>query len=306
VQSSGGLSNVLVLEYAGTPTVSSISKHLAAQANPGTLNVTGEGLSDVDSVVFQLQSPFSFLSSTSTVITNQTATSLTVAIPQGFTYPADVLLCTATGCSTPDPAVDTLTLAYPGRPVVSSSSPSNGPAHGGTLVTIQGSLDAEVTAVHFGNALASVVSMPEVSPGGPITVLAPPGRAGTKVNVTITTNGGRLVSAPTSAVTAAATFAYAASTPSAPTGLSVHVGVRSLDATWKSPVNNGGDPLTGYVVVAASKGHKSVVLRVSAAAHSAVVSGLAPSIDWTLAVRAANKLGQGLAAVSGPLVPAAT
>ena len=307
VQSSGGLSNVSPLEYAGTPTVSTLSKHVASQANPGALTVTGAGLSAVISVVFQLQGPLDFLSSTSTAITGQTATSLTVAIPQGFTYPADVLLCTVTGCSTPDPAVDTLTLAYPGRPVVASSGPSRGPAHGGMVVKIRGSLDSEVTAVHFGNALATIQSMPELTASGPITVLAPPGRAGTKVNVTITTTGGTLAlpPAPTSAITAAATYTYAASTPTAPTDLSAHIGVRSLDATWKSPTNNGGDPMIGYVVVASSAGHKSVVVRVRATTHDAVVKGLIPNIEWTLVVRATNKIGQGLAAVSRPLVPAA-
>lgn len=307
VQSSAGLSNVSSFSYAGVPTLSSISKHLAAQADPGTLGVTGAGLTDVTSVVFQLQGPLNFLSSTSTTITNQTDTSLTVAIPQGFTYPADVLLCTATGCTAPDPAVDTLTLAYPGRPVVSSSGPVSGPAHGGTLVTIQGSLDSEVTAVHFGNALATIEFMPELTASGPITVLAPPGRAGSKVDVTISTAGGTLAQppAPTSAPTSTATFTYTTSTPGAPLDLSVHVGVRSLDATWKAPSNNGGDPVTGYVVVAVSKGHKSVVVHVGASTHDAVVRGLAPRVDWTLTVRATNKIGQGLAATSRPLAPTA-
>jgi hypothetical protein len=44
---------------------------------------------------------------------------------------------------------------------------------------------------------------------------------------------------------------------------------------------------------------------VRATTHDAVVKGLIPNIEWTLVVRATNKIGQGLAAVSRPLVPAA-
>ena len=47
--------------------------------------------------------------------------------------------------------------------------------------------------------------------------------------------------------------------------------MRSLDATWKAPSNNGCDPVTGYVVVAVSKGHKSVVVHVGASTHDAGV-----------------------------------
>ncbi len=305
VQSSAGLSNVSSFSYAGTPTLLSISKHVAAQASPGTLHVTGAGLDDVTSVELQLQAPFSFLSSTSTTITSQTSTSLTVAIPQGFTYPADVLVCTVTGCSVPNPAVDTLTLAYPGRPVVSSSRPSSGPAHGGTLVTIQGSLDSAVTAVHFGGAIATIESMPELTASGPITVLAPSGHAGSKVDVTISTLGGTVTQPPrpTSATTTAAVFTYMASTPTAPLGLSVHIGVRSLDASWKSPSNNGGDSVTGYLVTAVSKGRKTVVLHIGASTHDAVVQGLTPNVNWVLTVRATNKLGSGFAATSPPREP---
>ena len=167
ILSAGQLSNVATVDYAGTPVLTGISKHLADQANPGSMKITGQGLSDVTSVVFQVQGELSFLTSTSTAITKQTDTSLVVAIPQLFSFPADVLVCSATGCSNPDPSVDTLFLVYSGQPVVNSSSPKSGPAHGGTIVTIQGSLDAALTAVDFGSVPAKILSEPSGSPSGP-------------------------------------------------------------------------------------------------------------------------------------------
>ena len=192
VLSAGQLSNVSAIAYAGTPVLTSVSKHLASQAAPGKLRITGQGLADVTSVVLQPQGDFGFLSSTTTAITAQTDTSLAVAIPQTFEVPVDVLVCSVTGCSAADPAVDTLLLVYEGRPVVNSSSPASGPALGGTVVTIQGALDSEVRTVYFGSVHAKILSQPALTPSGPVTVQAPPGTAGTTVSITITTLGGEL------------------------------------------------------------------------------------------------------------------
>ena len=305
VQTSGGLSNTTTAAYAGVPVLKYLSTHLVAQPDPGQLSVTGSGLSDVTSVVFQAQGQLNFLSSTSTTISNQTDTSLTVAIPQSFAYATDVLLCSATGCTSPRPAVDTLTFAYPGRPVVSSSSPAAGPAHGSTTVTIEGQLDSEVTAVDFGSAPATIVTQPMLSASGSITVLAPPGTAGSKVDVTITTNGGALVGAPRSAVTTTATFTYVRSSPSAPRAVTAHAGVGSAMARWAAPVSTGGDPITGYAVVATATGHASVSVHTSAAARSVNVLKLAPKVAWTITVYAVNAVGRGLGAPAAPVVPRA-
>jgi hypothetical protein len=213
VVSAGQLSNVSSLEYAGTPQLSSISSHLVAQSDPGTLTITGTGLSDVQSVVFQGRGTWKSDSATSGQISSQSDTQLTVAVPSFYAVPTDVLVCTATGCSPPDPATDALTFAYPGRPVVTSSGPSSGPAAGGTTVTIEGTLDSELTSVDFGSAPAKIPTEPVGSPSGAITVIAPRGHAGETVPITISTLGGQLVSAPKSAVTQAASFTYTAVPP---------------------------------------------------------------------------------------------
>ena len=297
IQTSGGLSNVTTLSFAGIPTITSLSTHVAAQSSPGTVTITGNGLIDVTSLVLQLQGPLSFLSSTSTSFSAQTDTSLTATIPEGFASPADVLLCTASGCTGPDPQVDTLTLAYPGRPVVHSSAPNHGPAHGGTTVTINGALDSEVTAVDFGSTPATILSEPTFTPSGPIVVLAPPGTAGHTVDLTITTLGGTIATppAPRSAVTGSATFTYAASTPSAPRSVTSTSKTSHVTVRWAAPADDGGDPVTGYVLVATAKGHATVRAHPRSTARSATVT-LTAHVAWKVTLQAVNKLGDGLAA----------
>lgn len=298
VQSAGQLSNVSSFEYAGVPELTRISKHLAAQASPGSLTITGSGLEDVNSVVVQLQGPLNFLSSTSTAISNQSDTSLTVLLPEGFAAPADVLVCSVTGCSQPDPSVDTLTLAYAGRPRITAVGPARGPAHGGTIVQISGALDSELTAVHFGSAKARILSEPSLTASGTIVVVAPPGTAGKKVSVTISTLGGTLAvpPAPTSAANAAAVFTYTKSSPTAPRHVTGKAGVRSATITWSSPSDNGGSSVTGYVITVRAKHHKTLTIRVSARARTATIRRLTANIGWTFEVQAVNKVGRGLPA----------
>ena len=296
VQSAGQLSNVSSFDYAGIPALTRISKHVAAQANPGNLTITGQGLKDVNSVVVQLQGSLNFLSSTSTTISNQSDTSLTVAIPEGFAAPADVLVCSVTGCSAPNPSVDTLTLAYPGRPKVSAVSPARGAAHGGTIVEISGSLDSQLTAVHFGSAKATILSEPTLTASGTIVVVAPPGTAGKKVSVTISTLGGTIAvpPAPTSAANAAAVFTYTKSSPTAPRSVHGKAGVRSATISWAAPSDNGGSSVTGYVITVRAAHHKTLTIKVSARSRTATIKRLTANIGWTFEVQAVNKLGRGL------------
>jgi Pro-kumamolisin, activation domain/Fibronectin type III domain/IPT/TIG domain len=293
VQDSGGaplLSNVSSFDYAGTPVLTAISKHLAAQADPGNLTITGQGLADVNSVVVQLQGPLDFLSSTSTMISNQSDTSLTVQIPQGFAAPADVLVCSVSGCSQPDPTVDTLTLAYPGRPVIQSLSPASGPAHGTNVVTINGSLDSQLTAVHFGTQRATILSEPSLTASGSVFVLAPQGTAGKKVSVTISTLGGELTGTPTST---SVSYTYTKSTPGAPRKVTATAGTHSATVSWQAPSDTGGSAVTGYVLIFRAAHHKTVTVKVSAKARKATVKNLA-AVGYTVEVQAVNKVGRGL------------
>lgn len=208
VQSAEQTSDAYTIEYAGTPNLTSISRHVVSQSDPGSLTIEGQGLFDVNSVVFSDQQGLGFGYSQSMAITNQSDTQLTVAIPQFFAIPTDVLVCSVTGCSAADPSTDTLVFAYPGRPTVTSRSPSSGPPAGGTTVTINGTFDSNITAVDFGKKAATINSEPVGTVSGQVSVTAPPGVPRSKVNITISTDGGQLVRQPTSAVTSAATFTY--------------------------------------------------------------------------------------------------
>ncbi len=303
VTSGGGASAVTTYHFAGIPTVTHLSTHAGSQPDPGSLTITGKGLIDANLVEFLGQAPFPPIASTSSLITDQSNTSLKVQVPQFFDVATDVLVCSETGCSTPNPAVDTYTFAYPGRPVVNSSSPSKGPAHGGTIVTINGSNDANVTKVLFGSTQATLLGEPIATASGPITVAAPPGKAGGTVNVTIFTVGGSLVGKAQSAVTTKARFTYSTSTPSAPLDVAATAGKNSAHVTWLAPVTNGGDAITGYVITATAKGEKTVTVAVSASTRHTSVLGLKAGISWTLTVRASSKLGLGLAASAAPVKP---
>ena len=95
-----------------------------------------------------------------------------------------------TACSLNPPA-DYFYLYPPGNPKVTSVSPASGPAGGGTKVTIRGQNLGCVTGVFFGTVAAEKFSnqQAELDCGSTTLVKAvsPPGKAGTKVKVTVTT-----------------------------------------------------------------------------------------------------------------------
>jgi hypothetical protein len=309
VQTAAGLSNSdTSFAFAGVPEVNKLTcattlgsggPCIGAQSATNTVTITGGGFDDATSVEVAGQDGLSSITSTTTNFTVNSNTSLTVTLPQFFAFATDVLVCSATGCDPANPAVDTFIYTYPGRPVVSSSSPRSGPEHGRTLVTIQGSLDSEVIAVDFGTLPATIVSEPELTASGPITVLAPISKKTGKVDITITTVGGSFVGAPTSATTRKATFTYDKSTPSAPQDVTATGGKGSASVTWTAPVTNGGYSITDYLVVASGTGLRTV--RAKTTSKSEMLTGLKAGGTYTIAVVAGNKLGYGLRATAGPV-----
>jgi hypothetical protein len=302
VQTGGGLASV-TYAFAGVPKVTALSKHVGAVDDPGSLRITGKGFDDADLVVFA--SPLFGIASTTTHFVVHSDTSMTVQVPEFFDVMTDTLVCSETGCSPITPA-DAFLFTYPGRPVVNSVSPRSGPAHGGNIVTINGALDSNVTAIHFGRVpVTTLLSEPFAGPSGPITVIAPAGVAGSKVEVTVTTAGGILVGHPTSATSARTTYTYKRSTPSAPRDLiaTAGPGKGSIIATWKAPASNGGSAITGYIVRAEpqGKGVKPVSVVLSKSARKTTFLKLSSKVEWVIEVIAKSPQGHGLPAISAPV-----
>jgi hypothetical protein len=159
----------------------------------------------------------------------------------------------------PPPAVGLiLTLECPGatppKPTVSGLSVNYGPTAGGTRVDITGTGLGGVTAVHFGSAAASGVTV--LSPYA-VSALAPPGTG--KVDVTVDAPGGTS----NAVVTDTFTYVAAVATPNLPTVGDVSpaagpltggtvVTIRGTNFSGASSVTFGNTPATQMTVVSAS------------------------------------------------------
>ena len=168
--------------YNTAPTVTSVNPNNGPQAGGNSVTVNGSGFSGVPTVDFG--------STPGTGVTSVTPTSLTVTVPAG-TGTVAVTVTTASG-GTSDPLPSAYTYNAAALPTVTAVSPTNGPAAGGTSVTITGSNLTGATAVHFGSAVGTGISGVTASS---LTVTSPPG-TGT-VDVTVTTpNGTSALNAP--------------------------------------------------------------------------------------------------------------
>ncbi|OJT19624.1 hypothetical protein BO221_35245 [Archangium sp. Cb G35] len=88
--------------------------------------------------------------------------------------------------------------------------------------------------------------------------------------------------------------------PAQPGAVSVTAGIRSATVTWEAPAEDGGAPLTGYVVEASPSGAR---VTVDAATRTATVPGLSSTQAHTLRVSATNILGSGPSASSAAVRP---
>ena len=200
VQTLAGQSGSLDATYAGFPTVTGVtatagptSGQAAGPSTGGTpIAVQGAGFTDqVLGIAFvDMESPFSLGTQYNfTANTDSHLTSTTVPQNPGI---VDVEVCTVTACSQPSSSfADAFILYPPGDPKIDSITPAKGPSSGGTLVTITGENLGCVSAVFFGNAVASKVRNAEAlldcGSTTRVTVVAPPGKTGKSAHVTLTT-----------------------------------------------------------------------------------------------------------------------
>jgi len=158
------------------PTITSVSPSSGPGSGGTRVKIVGTRLFNVTSVDFGSVAAKSFK-------VNKKGTKITAVSPAESGGTVDILITTTGGTNTAAPA-DQFTF---GGPVVSSVSPSSGPASGGTQVSIAGTDLSGASAVSFGPDAAT--SFSAAKNGKKITAVAPAESAGA-VSITITTPGG--------------------------------------------------------------------------------------------------------------------
>jgi hypothetical protein len=304
VQAATGLGSYKGFGFAGVPVVDSLSSFSGPTTGGQSLTIEGAGFQDATQVDFLSQFEPGFFGASVVYLPAPPPddSALTIVTPADLPTVTDVEVCSVTACDPADPAVDTYVFDYPGQPVVTSSAPGQGPAMGGTVVTIRGSLLAGTRAVLFGTQPAEGWSNgPGLLPTGSSTrvfAIAPPGQAGTKVEITVETLG----SPRPSIASPQATFTYTPSAPSAPTSLHVTPLGGEAALTWSAPASDGGDAVTSYLAVASSPGRAPISAALPAATRSYAFSYLQPGVPWTFRVDAISPLGSGPPATSSAYV----
>jgi Pro-kumamolisin, activation domain/Subtilase family/Abnormal spindle-like microcephaly-assoc'd, ASPM-SPD-2-Hydin/IPT/TIG domain len=211
--------------YAGIPTVTSVSTgktgtflDVPLPVSPTTggspLTINGSGLSDASVVEFNdiNQAPPPFSQSTDYDYTATSDTQITTTTPSSNPAIDDVQVCTVSGCSAassqakPESIADLLLFYPPGNPVIKSINVSTGPAAGGRLVTIRGENLGCTSSIKFGNATAlniqPTAALLDCGATGSVSVVAPPGKLGGSVAITLKTvetvaTGGPAATSPT-------------------------------------------------------------------------------------------------------------
>ncbi len=192
VTTSGGPSvpsSADVFTWDPVPTVTGVSPFQGVAGGSGTITVNGTGFTQAGAG--QTSVAFGSLAATNVVV-NDTGTQLTATIPvTNAAGTVDVTVTTPGGTSATSPA-DHFTYFYT-PPQVIAVSPSAGPSTGGTSVSITGNAFTGATGVSFGATPATSFT---VNSDGSITAVAPPGTAGTRVDITVTGPGGTSTTLP--------------------------------------------------------------------------------------------------------------
>ena len=162
--------------YTDLPAVTGVAPNSGPAGGGTSVTITGTNLTGASAVKFGVNS--------ATGVNVVSSTQITATAPAG-TGTVHVTVTTINGTSTTS-ASDQYT--YVAAPTVASISPSQGPAAGGTLVTITGTNLTGATAVAFGTTSATNVAVVDATH---VTATIPAGVAtGSPVDVRVTTPGG--------------------------------------------------------------------------------------------------------------------
>ena len=184
---TSALSSADQYTYIAAPSVTKVEPGEGPLAGGTKVTITGTNFTGAKEVKFGSVAAKSF-----TVVS---ATSITAESPAGSAGTVNVVVTTVGGKSAVSSADD---FTYVAAPTVTKVAPIEGPAAGGTKVTITGTHLAGAKEVKFGSVSATNVV---IVSGMSITATAPAGVPGT-VDVTVTTGGG------TSALSSADQYTY--------------------------------------------------------------------------------------------------
>ncbi len=200
VRTLAGESAPAAVRYAGVPQVSGVESTAskvrlegvsgAADTGGTPIAITGRGmLGQVTLVRFDdSESPPS--EGTDYTVTAASNTKLSTQTVSQNPALANVQACTVTGCSATSKA-DLLFLYPPGQPEVVSLTPRSGPAAGATKVAVHGGNLGCPLAVAFGSREAesfnAIEALNACGSTASVDATSPPGSAGSKVPVTVTT-----------------------------------------------------------------------------------------------------------------------
>ncbi|MEU1416722.1 IPT/TIG domain-containing protein [Streptomyces sp. NPDC005731] len=170
--SEGTSAQTVTYTYVAAPSLSSLSPDQGPVSGGIVVTLTGANLSSATAVRFDAIAALSF-----TVVS---ATQISAVAPAHAAGAAAVTVTTAGGTS------NSLTFSYVVAPSVTGLTPAQGPASGGTVVTLTGTNLSGATAVRFDGIAAptfTVVSATEISAVTPV-------HAAGAAAVTVTTPGG--------------------------------------------------------------------------------------------------------------------
>ena len=241
VVTMGGTSPILTSDqfsyYVPPPAVTGFSPTVGLTTGGTVVTITGSSLANATAVKF---------GSVPATILSASANQITVASPAG-SGTANVTVATVAGTAA---APSNEQFSYMAAPTVTGISPNSGPTAGGEQVTLTGSNLANVTAVNFGNSLATNVVINAA--GTQLTATSPAESAGT-VYVTV------IVASGSSSASSADLFRYYVPAPvvtglsskSGPTAGGTAVTISGTGLAGASAVDFGGAAAGNVVVNAA-------------------------------------------------------
>jgi hypothetical protein len=183
-------------------------------------------------------------------------------------------------------------------------TPAGTPTAPTTVTAVAGDKSATVTFSGAGNNGSTITSyIIKVSPtGDTFTVSSSPAVISGLTNggsYTFTVAAVNAIGESVFSTTSAS--AVPASAPTAPTSLAVLSGDTSTVVSWSPPSDDGGNPITSYLVTASNGATCTAI----APATSCKITGLTNGTSYTFTAKAINNIGTGVASATSPAsVPA--